>query len=1152
MSQPVPPGPSNSLPTDLARLARAARGSGDGFWEYDHRDRSAWFSDGFRDLLGGPAARLDAAFSSWLDSIHPDDRARFDAAFADHLAQGGSFEAEVRLRSADGDFRPFRVRGRAFLRDGEVAGSAGSLSPASDAARTSQEQLRTLVDSIPSVIFMKDREGRHLLVNAFYEEATGIRRATILGKTDHEVMPAEVADHIVGQDRQVMDSGHPLTFEESVPGPDGTPRHYLTNKVPLIDADGKVTGMCGIATDITDRKLVEQELQKANFLSDMALELTNSGYWHIDYHDPDYYYQSERAARIVGEEIKPDGRYHLMNEWYNRLIEADAEAAARTSEKYQGAIDGRYPHYDSIYAYKRPLDGKVVWLHAAGWVVRDDAGKARYMYGVYQDITASRHLEQELVAAKQKAEEAARAKSDFLANMSHEIRTPMNAVIGMTHLALQTELTPKQRDYLRKIDGSAKALLRIINDILDFSKIEAGRLDIESVDFDLEEVLDNLASLVTVKAEEKGLEVLFRTEPGVPLQLVGDPLRLGQVFINLVGNAVKFTKDGEIVVSTRIQELHDDGAVLAFSVRDSGIGMTPEQAAKLFQPFSQADTSTTRKFGGTGLGLSICKRLVEMMGGRIWVESEPGQGSTFHFTATFGRPRKSRERFSKLVGDLRGLRVLVVDDSETSRDILRESLTSMTFEVEVAESGPAALVEIDRAADRGRPYDLVLMDYKMPGMDGIEAGRRIKQEKGRKVPTVVMVTAYGREEIMRQAEGAGLEGFLIKPVNQSVLLNTVMDVFGKGGHHQFPALASQSTPPGALDSVRGARLLVAEDNEINQQVAREILESSGFVVEIAGNGVEAIDMVRKNSYDAVLMDIQMPEMDGLAATRALRADGRFNSLPIIAMTAHAMSGDRELSLDAGMVDHVTKPIDPDALFAVLLRWVPARETAGTAPIAAPAASPSPPPPNQPGQIPGIDRVTGLKRVAGNQTLFRKLLIDFRRDYADSLDRIRKTIDGNQLHDAERLTHTLKGVAGNVGAMDLHRAAQELDNALRQGDMDRVGQLLPDVARELDVVIRGLAPLAAEAAEAGAATKAAAPAPAGIDRAALEASLRGLSERIRKNDPDAEQALEDVRAALGGARAKEFDKVALAVDNFDFRGAARALKALAESEGIAIA
>jgi PAS domain S-box-containing protein len=812
--------------------------------------------------------------------------------------------------------------------------------------------------------------------------------------------------------------------------------------------------------------------------------------------------------------------------------------------------------------------GERIWIAWSNRIIKTGEGRGKELLCVGNDITEEmKHKKQledligELERAKeealrsgQAAEEATRAKSDFLANMSHEIRTPMNAVIGMTHLALQTELTAKQRDYLRKIDGSAKALLRIINDILDFSKIEAGALDVESVEFDLEDVLDNLASLVTVKAEEKGLEILFRTEPDVPFHLVGDPLRLGQVLLNLTGNAVKFTSEGEVVMSARAVDVRGDRAVLEFSVRDTGIGMTPEQAGKLFRPFSQADTSTTRKFGGTGLGLSICKRLVELMGGEIRVESEPGKGSVFTFTAAFGWTGRPSARHASLVGDLRGLRVLVVDDSETSRQILSESLMSMTFDVGVAAGGEEALAELGTAAEAGRPYDLVLMDYKMPGMDGIEAGRRIKRAVGpRKVPTVVMVTAYGREELMSQARAAGLDGFLIKPVNQSVLLNTIMDVFGRGGHRPPQALTAQATHGDAIASIRGARLLVAEDNEINRQVAREILESAGFVVELANNGLEAVEKVRSGRYDAVFMDIQMPEMDGLQATEELRRDGRFGDLPIIAMTAHAMAGDREQSLQAGMNDHVTKPIDPDALFAVLLRWVRPgeREAATSSPpsqTAAAARREAAPPPVE--GLPGIDRATGLRRVAGNEALYGKLLLDFHRDYAASIDRVRAALGESRLADAERQVHTLKGVAGNIGAMELHRAAQELDSALRQGDLGKAGSLLPDIDRELSVVIKGLGPLAEQAATARAEVEASGSGPgAAVDRHALEKALRMLADLVRKNDPEAEGALEHVRSALKGARAKEVERIAQALDLFDFRGAARALTALAEVEGI---
>ena len=625
-----------------------------------------------------------------------------------------------------------------------------------------------------------------------------------------------------------------------------------------------------------------------------------------------------------------------------------------------------------------------------------------------------------LEQAKANAEEATGMKSMFLANMSHEIRTPMNAIIGLSHLALKTTLNGKQRDYISKVHNAGTSLLGIINDILDFSKIEAGKLDLEYTDFRMDEVLGSVSVLTAEKANDKNLELLASVSPDIPQQLRGDPLRLGQVLTNLVSNAVKFTEQGEIRLKIELLERTGDKVQLKFSITDTGIGMTPEQSAKLFQAFTQADMSTTRKHGGTGLGLTISLRLVELMGGHIWCESALGIGSTFYFTAWLGLGREVQPRI--LPARLPSLRVLVADDNAAAREILSEALKGVTGQVDLVSSGAEA-VEAVRQGDADVPYDLVFMDWRMPGMDGLEATRRIKHDDAlRQPPAIVMVTAFGREEVREAAERIGIDGFLVKPVTQSTLVDTLVTLFAPAADEVVPAMSSEQHRA----RLAGARILLAEDKEINQQIAVELLQGVGAVMTVAANGRLAVDEVFANpgAFDLVLMDLQMPELDGYQATAMLRADPRSAGLPIIAMTAHATLEEKQRCRAAGMVDHVSKPIDPDALYEAVGRHF-RRASAVSSGTGLPVVA-------------GLDSADGLSRVAGNRTLYLKLLRQFAREQALVPAQIAAQINAGDRNAAESSAHAVRGVAANLGARTVQAAAAQLEAALH--DSTNAGQV----------------------------------------------------------------------------------------------------------------
>ncbi len=933
--------------------------------------------------------------------------------------------------------------------------------------------------------------------------------------------------------------------------PDGSVLWFEHVCQPIFGKDGSFWGNRGCNRDITERIRAEHELQETqqqlaniiDFLPDATFVIDNDKKviaWNR---------AMEEMSGVSKEQMLGQGDHAYTIPFYgerrNQLLDLLDINDEELASKYRQVVRKGETLFAEVEA---PFlcNGKGAFLWASGAPLYSADNKRIGAIEIIRDISDKKKIEQDLLQAKHAAESSSRSKSEFLANMSHEIRTPMNAITGMAYLALQTNLDSRQMDYVTKIQQASESLLGIINDILDFSKIEAGKLELESIPFELSDLFEHLATLTGGRAEEKGLEVMFSLPVDLQLTLRGDPLRLGQVLGNLASNAVKFTERGHIIIAVeQAGPFENDVIPLTFSVQDTGIGMNNEQLAFVFEAFSQADNSITRRYGGTGLGLSIVTRLLRLMDATLEVESEPGRGSTFLFTIRIAVAEEQRQKQTDIPDDLRGLRVLVVDDNAAAREILSTMLTAFDFRVISVDSGDAALTEIRSAAAESDPYALVLMDWMMPDMDGFEAMRHIRGDRALiQPPAIIMVTAFGNDNLRKQVLQLEKTAFLTKPVQPSTLLNATLELFCKRGRQTPRQKYLSATHITGLQQISGARVLVVEDNSINQQIACEILEQAGISVKIAGNGREAVAAFEAGEkFDAVLMDIQMPVMDGYEASRRIRQIRNFSEIPIIAMTAYAMASEREECLASGMNDHVAKPVNPQALYASLITWIPPKsigvdvETSPAADVQEEFKDDD----TLPVSLPGLDIDTGLMRAGGNRQLYRKILCDFREQNLSVIEDLHSALKGNKHENMFSLLHSLKGLSATIGATTLAATVAEFERAITAGAGDAGSELISKLERQLAEVFEAVVTLGEtrQSRETDITVKP-------LPKDELEALMKGLHESLNNNSLGAKKLFEGIKPHLCQP---DRDKIGKHIDRLDYENAMTKLERTAHSLGV---
>jgi len=914
----------NELRTQADRLKLAAQVGGLGIWDYHIDSDTLYCDERWYRIIGRSTARPIRSIEEFKSFIHPEDVARATevnlATLAELIASNRNYSIVFRIIRPDGEIR--WLRSAACLIEGNAGTPTRAIGIVTDiteshlAAEKLQRSYQSLLEAerlarIGS--WRLDLASRRFSCSDMLYELNGADPA------GPPLTPADIPKLFTHEGQQLVSAaiarcastGEPFELTVQHLRLDGAPFPAHLRGEASRDSSGTIVAVSGTVQDITEREEARARL------SALADNLPSGAIFLLEQREgqrlPVLTYISAAIEQLIGFAASDlITRSEILREI---IVEEDRARFDATL----AAAAATLAVFDCRFRVHTP-DGRVIWMHVRAAPRRQPNGSAAWD-GIIRDVTLDHEAAEALRQAKETAEAAEQIKSDFLATMSHELRTPMSAVMGMTQLALRTELTDSQRHYLERIDASSKRLLDILNDVLDFSKIEADRLDLEDIPFTLESVLDSVTNISGMPAEEKHLELVYAISPGVPRELRGDPLRLSQVLTNLVSNAVKFTEQGEIVVSVDLVASRPEQRVLQFSVRDTGVGLDADQLAGLFQPFSQAEAGTSRRYGGTGLGLAICKRLVERMDGRIWVESSPGSGSTFHFTVKLRALDETRQRAAART--LAPWRVLIVDDNASARASLVQMSTRLGMSADVASSGEQALEMLHDALAHGRGFDVLLIDRRMPGMDGLQVAQRIRGDaRLSRLPAVMMATAYGEDETSGEIERIGVQGLLFKPATESALLNTISAALDKWPGPWAAAASSADgshASPAKWPALSGKQVLVVDDQSLNREVVAELLRRAGMRIDTACSGAEAVDRVRHRRYDAVLMDINMPGMSGIEAVRHMRAEAGPEHPPVIALTARARVEDFAASRDAGMAAHLTKPIDDTLLYRTLSR-----------------------------------------------------------------------------------------------------------------------------------------------------------------------------------------------------------------------------------------